>query len=202
MNSVILCIALMPSDPANPGLPSAGPNLLTPAVTEAEIKQVRGLLNGCEFKEQRAVLIKMGNKVYPAFQVILADSNSEPVHIERAMGVIASVSGERGQFIDPAVHYLSDRAWEVRWSAVHLLEEIGSSRDTAPVVALLSDERREVSYAAAKALIAIGDQRTVAAMDVWLNSGNHRDIEQLLAHVKKCRDELKERLKKAKPPAK
>lgn len=176
--------------------------ITTPAVTEAEIKEVRELLNGIEFKEQKTALIKMGNRAYPAFQVILADSNSKSQHLRRAMGVIASVAGERRQFVDPAVRYLSDPAWEIRASALRLLEQIGSSRDVAPVVALLSDERMEVSYAAAKTLIAIGDQRTVAAFDVWLSVGNHRDNDLLLAHVKKCRDELKERLKKAKPPAK
>jgi HEAT repeat protein len=95
---------------------------------------------------------------------------------------------------------------DVRRTAVILLGQIGSERDAARVVALLSDEEWTIPFAAAKALAAIGDRRAPAAMDVWLNSGLHRanaaEYEAQRKHVIKCRDELKERLDKAKKPDK
>ena len=39
-------------------------------------------------------------------------------------------------------------------------------------------------------------------MDVWLNSGNWKDDRMMRERVAKCRDELKERLDKAKKPDK
>ncbi len=86
----------------------------------------------------------------------------------------------------------------MRVFAVRLLGQIGSERDTPPIVALLSDKDPTISCNAATTLQAIGNHRTLTALDVWLNSGNHQDNEVLRKHVAKCRDELKQRLEKEK----
>ena len=155
---------------------------------------MRRLLSGIEFKEQPPALIKMGDKAFPAYAVILADPKSKPQHISRAMGIIAIVPGDRSRFVEPAVQLLGHHDWLIRLSAAQLVGKIGNVRDVAPVVALLADEKWEVSFAAAKTLAAIGDRRTLTALDVWLNSGKNRDDAELRKHVAKYRDELKQRL--------
>ena len=86
------------------------------------------------------------------------------------------------------------------------MKRLGTRHETAPIVALLSDKKLENASSAARAFAAIGDQRTVVAMDAWLNSsvaldsGNIQRDEVLRKYVIKYRDELKQKLEKAKKP--
>jgi len=162
---------------------------------------IRPLLRGAEF-EQFNTLVAMGEKVFPAFETILADEKTDPLSIARILTVLRSMEGDRKRFVEPSVVRLADRKPTVRWSAVMLLAQIGGPSDIAPIVALLADDDPTVVFQAAVALKSIGNYRTVSAMDVWLNSGNRRDVKQLIQHVAKCRDELKQRLDKEKEKAK
>jgi HEAT repeat protein len=176
-------------------------------LTEEEVREIRGRLGDFEFnRESYGVLVKMGPKAFPVYETILADPKSDPDSVTRIFSVLAAVDADRSRFVEPAVQRLADPEWGVRLSAVKCLAKIGSSRDGAPIVVLLADENPLVVFAAAKTLVAIGDRRTLAAMDVWLNSGvNRHDHADLRRHVAKCRDELKQRLDKEakeKPPGK
>jgi HEAT repeat protein len=171
-----------------------------------DISTVRHMLRVDEFKQERADLIALGAKTFPAYEQILKDPKAGRDEISRIFGVLSAVNADRNQFLEHAIAGLTSSDTVVRLSAVALLGQIGSERDVAPVVALLSDETWEVSFAAAKTLAAIGDRRALAAMNVWLNSGLHRanaaGYEAQRKHVIKCRDELKERLDTAKKPDK
>lgn len=174
---------------------------------EMTVEEVREVLDRDEFKVQRSVLIKLGKKAFPAYEAILRDTKSDPIHLVCVLNVVSVVPEDRSRFVEPTVLRLADPHRGVRYNATMLLGKIGSSRDALPVVALLADQQIENVYAAANTLAAIGDYRTVTAMDVWLVSGNRFDDAHLLAHVKKCRDELKARLdkekqQKEKPPGK
>ncbi len=103
-------------------------------------------------------------------------------------------------FLEHAVFRLADSDDGVRWHAVRLLAVIGSEKDCSPIISLLSDEETVVRYGAAKALAKIGGKREIAAMNVWLKVGNHRDDKDYLRHVEKCRDEIKTRLDRPNRP--
>lgn len=164
--------------------------------------EVRELLRVNEFKEERRALIAFGERAFPVYLRILADADARHDEVGRIFNVVSNVEADRSGFLEYAVAKLADPQFLVRLPAVHLLGQIGSERDAAPVVALLSDERPEASYAAAKTLVVIGDQRALVAFDVWLLTGNHRENGDLRQHVAKCRDKLKQRLEKAKKPSK
>jgi hypothetical protein len=162
-------------------------------------EEVRALLKGIEFKEQYRNLVSMGTEAFPAYLEILADNGSEPVDVSRIFIILEAIKTDRQQFIEPAIRRLADSNNTVRYRAVRLLSHIGGQAEVTPVVALLADTDPTVSYNAATTLKVISsDHRTVAALDIWLNSGNHSDQKELREHVAKCRDELKQRLAKAK----
>lgn len=163
------------------------------------IEVARGFLNSdCDpFGEGPALLRRMGDKIFPAFEAILSDPKSKPLHVRRAFGVLCGMQGNRDRFRELAVRRLSDADAWVRGSAAGLLGEIGGEWDTQPVLVLLSDQDNPVVYKAAEALARMGGRRTLAAMDVWLQTGNHRDDRDLRVHVQKCRDGLQKRLDKA-----
>jgi HEAT repeat protein len=174
------------------------------------VEAIRAQLEGHEF-DRRVALIRMGERVFPAFQAILADPKTQHIYVSRIFVVLEAVKADRRQFVGPVVRRLSDPNSGVRGQAVRLLAHIGSEREIPPIVALLSDTDITVGYGAATALLAIGNERAVDAMTVWLNSGNHRvddpdnlreevkrGNEVLRQHVAKCRDELKQRLEMTK----
>ena len=179
------------------GEPPPPPPVAPPAPDPAfanRVLEIRGKLNNFEFHETAPEMIGWGESAFPMYEVILADPDTKPAQVARAFIVIRQVKADRRRFLEIAVSRLADPARAVRGEAVRLLGEIGSEQDTPPVVALLSDHEELVCFAAAKALAAIGGKRDVAAMDVWLRSGNHRDWPKYLAHVKRCRDDLEVRL--------
>jgi hypothetical protein len=175
---------------------------LWPGDPPLSVETARGFLGADCFKERGPLLRRMGERAFPAFEAIISDPKSEPLHVSQALGNLCGIEGNRDRFRELAVRRLTDPDAGVRQYAAKLLGVIGGERDAAPIVALLADEKTEVSYAAAKALVAIGEGPTVVAMGVWLNSGNHREDRGLREHVAKCRDELRQRLEKAKPPTK
>jgi len=153
--------------------------------------------------EQRA-LIQLGERVFPIFRAILVAKDVQDREISRMFGTLAEMKADRSQFLEHVIAGLSNESAGVRGAAVQLLAQIGSTRDTAPIVALLSDKEWTNSISAAKTLAAIGDRRALAAVDIWLNSSSPRQhdgdklSEQLRKHVTKYRDELRQRLEKEK----
>lgn len=168
--------------------------------TDHEIREMLGAEDN--LGGEQGVLIALGERAFPAYLRILAAKDADRREVSQIFIVLSKVKADRGPFLEHAVANLSHPHRSVRWAAVQLLGQIGSERDTAPVVALLADEAWEVPFAAAKALAATGDRRALVAMDVWLNSGNRKDDRVMREQVAKYRDELKERLDKAKKPGK
>lgn len=201
----------MLSDPVGPLLLTLACHFCFPAEGEREVPDIdtiRDMLSVIEFKQERTDLIALGAKAFPVYEQILDDPKATHGEIGRIFGVLAAVKADRSRFLEHAIAGLASPDKGVRRAVVALLAQIGSSRDAAPVVALLSDTDWTISLAAAKTLAAIGDRRALAAMNVWLNSGsplkdrNERFNELHRQDVAKCRDELKQRLDKAKPPGK
>lgn len=183
-------------------VPARSEEPLPVASQNPSVERVRDLLTGKQFKEQSNELIRMGAAAFPAYETILVDPVSLPRHIARIFIVLCSVKENRARFLDSTVRRLADADADVRGRALLLLEQIGSEQDIPPVVALLSDTDTTISYRAATVLLALGNLRSVTAIDVWLNSGNHREQTELRQYVTKCRDDLKQRLEKPKEPKK
>jgi hypothetical protein len=169
-----------------------------PASPPPSVKEVRQLLNVAHFKEERQVLITMGEKAFPAFKAILSDPEATTAEVGRILGTLCEVKADRGRFLNHAVRALAHKDSGARRAAVKLLEQIGTSAEASPVVALLSDGHmvadKPIVYYAANTLAAIGGWREVVAMDAWLLGASHRDDAHLRRHVSECRDRLKKRL--------
>ena len=152
-----------------------------PPPSGVEVELVRRFLGGrFELGDDRVEqLVQRGSKEFPVYSAILADPKSKSQHVCVVMQVIGGVHRDRSQFIEPAIQRLGDEDYGVRCAALILLREIGSAKDTPPIIVLLSDEHLPVVHAAARTLAAIGDKRTVSAMDVWLKSLHHFNDKEL-----------------------
>ena len=143
-------------------------------------------------------LERIGEKAFPALEAILANPKTESRPIGNTLVyLLLYAKGSRSQFIDPAIARLTDDDLRIRYAAVKLLGQIGSSRDIPPVIVLLSDPDRLMPIFAAETVAAIGDRRALDAFDVWLKSEAYRKHElgdELLLRVKLQRDSLQKRL--------
>ena len=151
-------------------------------------------------EEHKKMLIKLGDRLFPAYERLLTDRIKNAQAIEGAFYVLCYVKADRSRFVEPAVKLLAFPASSTRRMSLHLLMEIGGVREASPVVALLSD--RDVVFTAATALAAIGGPRELVAFDVWLMTSPLREIVDIRQHVAKCRAELKQRLEKQKKAGK
>jgi hypothetical protein len=161
--------------------------------------RLRTLLRSGEDRD-KAALIKLGDRLFPAYERLLTDKTKNAEEIEGILHILRHVKTDRSQFVEHAVVLLASPISSTRRLSLHLLALIGREREASPVVALLSDEY--VNYSAATALAAIGGSRELVAFDIWLMTSPHRKDEDLRQHVAKCRDELKQRLEKEKKPGK
>src|SRR4051812_8843936 len=98
---------------------------------------VRKLLNAYEFKQECLELIGMGTAAFPVYEQILDDPNASAIEVTNIFCVLGGVNVERSRFVEHAVRRLTDP--QLRLSALHLLKQIGTRYDTAPVVALMYD---------------------------------------------------------------
>ena len=183
-------------------IPTKGEALVATPPNSETIKHVRENLGWDDVEAYTAgleLLKRLGNEqVFPAFEAILAVPTSSD-EVRDILGVLCDLKGDRSRFVEPAVQALAHPHSTARRNAARLLGEIGSSKEASPIVALLSDDRDSCVSAAAKALAAIGGPREVVAMDVWLLGSSQGAKDKVLrAHVKKCRDELEQRLAKEK----
>jgi HEAT repeat protein len=162
------------------------------------VAQVRDLLRGDESQTSgHKQLVALGARALPAYEAILADPKSEPLELAGAMTYVSDIKADRKQFPDLAVALFTHEDPVVRREALRLLAEIGSERDTTPILAMLSDEENGVRHAAAKTLAKIGGKRDLVALDIWLKTGNYQGDPFHFQHVKECRNALEKRLKEA-----
>jgi HEAT repeat protein len=152
--------------------------------------------------EDHKTLINYGERLFPAYERLLADKTKNIREVEGILGILRYVKADRSRFVDDAAEVLASPLSSWRRISLQLLADIGRERDASPVVALLSDEQYSVAYNAAETLAAIGGPRELVAFDIWLITNPRRKDEELRRHVAKCRAELKQRLEKVKKPGK
>jgi hypothetical protein len=153
-------------------------------------KYIRHILSVTEFKQERQELIALGEKAFPAYERILADSEVSAFEAGRIFAVLQSVKADRSRFIEPAVKWLTVPDVKARWPAILLLGKIGSRKDSPPIDAQLWDEDIVIVRAAAETLAVLGGERELTALDIWLGSGSHRTDVDLRRIVRQCRDAL------------
>lgn len=148
---------------------------------------------------KRKILLAYGERLFPTYEKILTDEQSPGPSVSGVLKILSHSKGDRSRFVDLAVAKLTTN---VQWrnDALFLLGRIGSEREASPIVALMSDPFS--TYLAAEAIAAIGGPRELVAFDVWLATNPLRKREDLRKHVAKFRDDLKQRLEKAKKPGK
>jgi hypothetical protein len=210
--TVALATTLQPEPPPIP-TPQAEPQAAEPPELAPEprpalpcVEEVRQLLmpscgplividdDGKPLREDP--LLKHGDRLFPAYEVILSDPKSDAGVVCNALCTVSAIKTDRRCFLKLAAGRLTDSSSSIRRVALELLEEIGDDRDTAPVVTLLSDPDSGVRRRAARTLAKIGGWRDLEAMDAWLQNGDHLGDGDHVMKAKKCRDELEERLKK------
>jgi hypothetical protein len=145
-------------------------------------------------------LTKHGARLFPIYEEIVSDPKSDPFVLSGAFYAIYAVKADRSRFLESTTKCLAHSEYNVRSAALELMAEIGTERDTAPVVALLSDEDSGVRRKAARTLAKIGGKRDLVAIDVWLSVGEHYKDREHYRGVEKARAELEKRLKSAAPP--
>ena len=177
-------------------------------LTKANEKEIRSVLNDDHTLDRDALSKSNGlsQLALPLYGRILDNPDSDAHLVVRTLVVLIEIKADRSTFVDRAILKLADPRAKVRSYAVSLLGNIGSERDTAPIVALLADEEFTVGVAAAKALSIIGGPRELAALNIWLTVTKPENYskewqgryESLRKNVTNSRDALKERLDKAK----
>ena len=171
--------------------------------SDARVKEL--LIQDIFDTEPREELVRLGEKLFPTYHRLLNAPNAAWWHHAGVFDLVARSKGDRSAFLEPAVAGLGHKHVTGRRAALRLLAEIGTTKETPPILALLSDKEWTLCIAAAEALTEMGDQRTLAALNVWLNSSAERTDKshtEVLKHITKARDDLKARLEKAKPPGK
>jgi hypothetical protein len=187
---LVLCVAA-------PQPPSSPPPIRQPSRLEARLRERLKPDEGGWFER----LVAAGGDTPAAFDVyadFLADGDDEHLVIATLIA-LRVIDKDRSRFLPAALGLLNHPRPMVRFDAVQLVGAIGSARDAAPVAVLLSDENWDVMNAAARTLAKIGGDREVVAFDVWLRTTRRRKED--IAHVVKCRDELRARLATAPPAA-
>jgi HEAT repeats len=143
-------------------------------------------------------LVALGDRAFPAYEEILSDPERRygSMLFARTCILISKVKADRRRFVPILVGRLTDANIGIRHSAVDVLGDIGDERDAGTLLPLLSDDSMTVRSFAAKSLAKIGGKRELEGMNAWLKDGKHpEDGNYSLNIVKKCRDELEQRLK-------
>lgn len=161
----------------------------------ADEKDVLNLLHCDEFS-QRQKLVSWGDKAFFIYVSLLEDERTDPEDVSRIFCVLTDVKGDRSEFLKHAVKRLADKQTKVRATALDLLAQIGTQKETKSLVGLLPDNDAVIVHFAAKALGAVGGPPGLLALDAWLLGDNHANDVKLREHVKRYRDELAARLAK------
>lgn len=140
-------------------------------------------------------LLRRGEALRPAFEAIIADSNSDPVNVSGAFDALVLIKARGPQYSRLAGLRLSDKSNSIRQSALAYLQHFGGTQDASKVVPFLSDPHYAIRKLAATTLAKIGGKPDLDAMDAWLKDGKHPADGDYMIHVKKCRDELEKRVK-------
>ena len=114
--------------------------------TEVEVRDVRRMLRVVDQDGgEQNTLIELGERVFPIFVIILDSRDLKNVEQSAIFSALSEVKADRSRFLGYALKSLAHKSDMVRASSIHLLEKIGSSRDSAPLVALLSDADSTIS---------------------------------------------------------
>ncbi len=144
---------------------------------------------------ERPKLAAHGKAAFPVFDALLEDPKTRVLHRCRVFDVLGVIEGDRSRYVQPALRSLTHDSWLVRWSALKLLDQIGSPEVTGPVVALLFDDETAVVNKAATTLAKIGGSNDLIALDAYLRSAAVRGLHPaFLAEIRKDRNDLVKRL--------
>ncbi len=192
--------------------------LVAPTIHQpGQIKYTADHVRQLRFEEAYQVdkVVRLGDKLFDAFEEILLDPTADPRHVVRVFSLLTKMTIDRSQFYDLALAKLADKTPGVRRTACALLAGIGGEKDGPVVAILLLDGDMTVRRVAAETLEAIGGKTDLLAFDLALRDADRyidKQYMQPLLHtddVKRytaCRAKLEKRLKeaeaKAKPPEK
>jgi hypothetical protein len=156
------------------------------------------------------VLMARGAAAFDEYERVLNDPDADTFQVERVLGVLEAVKGDRSRFRDATLARLGDKRQDIRRTAVQLLAHIGREEDTSPVVVMLLDNDAGIRKAAADTLTAIGGVRIRAALDIILADPFRyldRDEKPILSqaevdHLTRCRAKVEHRIRVAERKAK
>lgn len=196
---VIACLILLACDDTVPAK--------APPFDVRDVQQVRRLVAVGGVGDVMAIrntewLLRQGEKAFPAYEAILSDTNSTTDEIFGVICVLNDIEADRRRFIKYVIPRLTDARSGTRHNAVCLLEKIGSTAETSPLIALLSDKHSETVCVTAEVIAAIGGPNDLVAMDVWLRGIAYLDKVDIRVAVKHHRGKLKKRLDEDKDPRK
>lgn len=207
---VFVTVAWMVASPPapNPPLPPG-----TPLPDEAYVRDLLGRDPSGGFGGQwtvRGWLIGHGERLYPAYERILADDRTWLVSAQNVIDNLLAVGGDRARFADPVAARLWMPSPSLRGSAAMLLGQIGTERQAAALIPLLADTSRyttpsiTVRSLAAEAMAKVGGRRELAALDqfVALSKISDKLAGPDVDAIVKARDALKVRLDKPAGPNK
>jgi HEAT repeat protein len=170
--------------------PPAVPGQLDPIVPSAqEVRKTLADLSG-----EVPKIVALGEQVYPAFEAILSDPAVTTSEALQVFEQLVYMAGDRSRFAPYVVRQLAAYRPRLLW-LIRLLGDIGSRRDTAPLVALLYDSNPIVVRDALAALGKLGGEREQVAIDIWLKSkaADLHAAEQARAAIRKRVEEEKKR---------
>ena len=118
----------------------------------------------------QAYLLDLGERAFPAYDIILADPKSKPDHVGIVCGILTEVEADRRRFVPLAVRRITEPDAGVSPEALsHTLarpqpDSWSKGQSTAPAVIwewtrMLIDTREAVRESAIELLGAIGDER-------------------------------------------
>jgi hypothetical protein len=144
-----------------------------------------------------------GERAYPAYEVILSDPKSDPRLVSQILTILATQDkADRSRFLPLLRKRLTDPESYVRYGAVEAVGQVGNKDDLPALAVFLASEDKWTVKMAASSVAKIGGEAAMTVLDVWLLSGHYRDDPDVRGVVTKRRDELKQRLEKAKKPGK
>lgn len=148
-------------------------------------------------------IVSLGTSIFPLLDEILDDPATHSDTVVNVFFFLTFVESDRSIFLERALPFLRDENGDTRRLIVGFLKNAGGTKEAGPLTLLLLDDDSTVRLAAARAIAKIGGKAEVATFDLILSNANRyeekgkpilRDFD--IDDYKKCRDELKARLKK------
>ena len=166
-------------------------------IDERQARRVRQILVAPDFGEYEHELERIGSAANGLYLDLLRNQKRGSLVITRILGLVGEQKGDRSQFLPIAVGLLSHKEASVRSSAALFVGEAGKPEHVPAVVPLLWDKSEEagtVQSVAADVLAKLGGLKELEALDRRSATKHEPDFPELLADLKKSRDQFRKRL--------